>query len=279
MRNRRLVVGLAALACAVALPAAASAHNGQPQQGKHGKHHGRDFDRTVVRLVPVAGQTAKGAVKLKQRDGALSFALVVKHLTPGAFYAAHVHAGTCATPGAAALTLPDLYADEDGVATLVTTLPTAAGTSYVAGGFSVDVHAPPSASATPTISCGDIVAKPVKGQAKVWLKGTGVKGSALLKQKGGDVSVWISLRGLTPGAHALHVRAGSCAAPGILAVNLGDVTAGPDGKVSAKLTATSSALVVGKGFSLDVQAGASGTPESVVACGDQFATWKHGHDK
>ena len=138
------------MACAVALPAAASAHKGQPEKSRHGSkaahgHPGKPGENatgTTVRLRRPPARPRRASCELKQHAGALSVALVVKHLTPGAFYAAHVHAGTCAAPrGAVALTLPDLYADEHGVATLVTTLPTAAGANYVAGGFSVDVHA------------------------------------------------------------------------------------------------------------------------------------------
>ncbi len=148
MRNSRFVVALAAVACAVALPAAAAAHKGQPAHHGHpGK--GKDEHATVVRLAPAAGQKAKGIVELKQHTGALSVALRVSRLTPGEFYAAHVHPGTCAARrGAVALTLPDLYADEHGVARLVTTLPTDAAANFIATGFSVDVHAGPSAAGT-----------------------------------------------------------------------------------------------------------------------------------
>ena len=180
MRTSRFVVALVAVACAAALPAAAAANTGKPvekshpaKKGDHGWHKGKG-DHKGVRLSPAAGQTAKGVADLKQHAGALSVGLVVAKLTPGAFYAAHVHTGTCAAPGAVSLTLPDIYANERGVAKLVTTVPTAAGANYLAGGFSIDVHAGPSASATPVISCGDIAAKvvkPEKSAAKAFLKG------------------------------------------------------------------------------------------------------------
>ena len=90
--------------------------------------------------------------------------------------------------------------------------------------------------------------------------------------------MWVSLRGLTPGVHGLQVRMGTCAAlqPAI-AVSLGDITADPDGNAHAKLAASSSSAVVGTGFAIVVQAGATGSPDSVVACGDQIPTKKHGH--
>jgi len=285
MRRSRFVVAVAAVACVAALPAVAGAHQGKPEKKSHAvkSHHGKPGrgDNSAVRLLPVAGQTAKGVVHLKQHSGALTVSLIVGKLTPGGFYAAHVHAGTCAAPGAVSLALPDVYADEHGVAKLVTTLPTAAGANYLAGGYSVDVHAGPSASATAVISCGDIAAKPVKpvkAAAKAFLKGAGAeKGRAELIQNGADVSIWVKLSGLTPGAHALHLHVGSCAAPGAVAVSLGDVTAGPDGTVFTKVTANSSIPVVGKGYSLDVHAGASAAPGATVACGDLWGVRWHGH--
>jgi Cu/Zn superoxide dismutase len=280
MRNSRFVVALAAVACAAALPAVAAAHKSHPAHHGHpGK--GTSGSTTVVRLAPAAGQKAKGIAQLKQRNGALSVALHVSGLTPGAFYASHVHSGSCAAPGAVAVTFPDIYADEQGHATLVTTVPTAAAANFVANGFSVDVHAGPSAGATPVIACGDLNVKPpkpAKSAAVTWLKGTsGAHGHAELFQKGSDVSVWISLSGLTPGAHAVHLHVGTCAAPGTIAVSLGDVTAGPDGKASMKIASTSTIPVVAKGYSLDVHAAASATPGGVVACGDLYATGKHFH--
>jgi Cu/Zn superoxide dismutase len=276
MRNSRFVVALAAVACAAALPAVAAAHQGHPAHHGHpGK--GNSGNTTVVRLAPAAGQTAKGIVQLKQRTGALSIALRVSGLTPGAFYASHLHSGSCLAQGAVAVTFPDLYADENGHATLVTTVPTDAAANFVATGFYVDVHAGPSASVTPVISCGDVNVKPEKSAAVTWLKGTTAHGRAELFQKGSDVSVWISLKGLTPGAHAVHLHVGTCAAPGTIAVSLGDVTAGPDGTASMKIASTSTIPVVGKGYSLDVHAAASATPGDVVACGDLYGVSKHGH--
>jgi len=282
MRNSRLVVGLVAVACAVALPSVAAAHNSHPLKAQHGfhGHPGKgqgDANSANVHLSPVTGQSAKGVAQLKQRSGALSVALFVSHLTPGAFYAAHVHAGTCAAPGAVALSLPDVYADENGVAKLVTTLPTATGANFVATGFSVDVHAGPSASATPVISCGDVTVKAAKSFSKAWIKGTTAKGHAEAVQKGSDVTVWVTVGGLTPGAHALNLITGTCAAPGAVAVSLGDITAGPDGVATAKISATSSAPVVGAGFAFGVYAGPSTLPGAVVACGDQSTWWNHGH--
>ena len=284
MRNSRFVVALAAVACAAALPAVAAAHKGHPFHGHPGKDkHGNS---TVVRLAPTAGQKAFGKVELKQRDGALSVEVRVGGLTPGAFYASHLHAGTCAaaqptTP--AAVTFPDLYADEHGVARLVTTVPTAAGANFVAPNFYVDVHAGPSTGpASAVIACGDISVKPQKSAAVTWLKGSTAHGRAEVIQKGSDVTVWISVSGLTPGAHSVHIHAGACpapgAAPGAITVSLGDVTAGPDGKASMKIASTSTIPVAVDGYSLDVHAaGGSTANDDVVACGNLHGVSKHWH--
>jgi Cu/Zn superoxide dismutase len=275
MRNSRFVIALAAVACAAALPAVAAAHkgHGHPGKGKHG-------NATVVRLAPAAGQTAKGKVELKQHAGALSIALRVRGLTPGSFYATDLHSGACLQQGTSVLAFPDIYADEHGVATLVTTVPTDPAANFVASPFYVDVHA--GANTAAVISCGDVNVKPdrpAKSVAFTWLKGATVHGRAELFQKGSDVTVWISLSGLTPGPHAVHLHAGTCGMPtSTVAVSLGDVTAGPDGKASMKIASTSTIPVVGKGYSLDVHAAASSAGDSpVVACGDLYGSRKHWH--
>jgi Cu/Zn superoxide dismutase len=278
MRNGRLVVALAAVACAAALPAVAAAHKGPPFHGHPGK--GKHGNATVVRLAPTAGQKAQGKVELKQREGALSIEVRVSGLTPGAFYPTHLHAGTCgaAQPtSAVAVPFPDLYADERGVATLVTTVPTPAGANFVAPGYYVDVHG----AASAVIACGDISIRPEKSAAVTWLKGSTASGRAEVFQKGSDVTVWISLSGLTAGTHSVHIHAGACPAPGLapgaITVSLGDVTAGPDGKASMKIASTSTIPVAVDGYSLDVHAVGGSIGNDVLACGNLHGVSKHGH--
>jgi Cu/Zn superoxide dismutase len=281
MRNTRFVVALAAVACAAALPAAAVAHKGQPAHHGHpGK--GKSGDATVVRLAPVGDQKARGAVQLKQRTGALSVALRVSGLTPGAFYASHLHSGACSTlGGATVVTFPDIYADEHGVATLVTTVPTGPTDNFVATGLYVDVHKGPTGGDLTEIACGDVNVKPQKSAAVTFLRGANHEhGRAELVQKGSDVSVWISISGLTPGAHAVHLHAGSCKDAAVaITLSLGDITADPDGNASMKIASSSTSPVVGKGYSLDVHAAASSVTagNAVVACGDLFPVGRHGH--
>ena len=86
------------------------------------------------------------------------------------------------------LALADIYADEDGVAKLVTTVPST--TDVLAGGYYVDVHA----GAT-VVSCGDIKAKTLKAASDARLKGANdERGRAELIQKGSDIAVWIKVR-------------------------------------------------------------------------------------
>jgi hypothetical protein len=264
MRISRLAIALAAVACAAALPAAAAAHKAKPQN--HG-HKGKDRNGSLVRLSPVTGQTAKGAASFTPHTGALSVELVVKRLTPNTFFLADIHSGSCLAPGASVLTLANIYADEDGVAKLVTTVPST--TDVLAGGFYVDVHA----GAT-VISCGDIKAKTLKAASDARLKGANhERGRAELIQKGSDISAWIKIKGLTPGAHAVQIHAGTCDPLGTAVVSLGNVTADSDGEAFAKLTGTSATLAVGENFTIDVSTGTT-----VDACGDQDPTrWKHGH--
>ena len=277
MRTSRFAVALAAVACAAALPAAAAAHRSHPA---HHGNPGKGGTTTVVRLAPLGNQTARGFAELRQRTGALSVAMRVKGLTPGQFYATDLLSGACGTTGAAAVTFPSLYADERGVATLVTTVPTDPLANFVATGYHLDVHATDAASTA--ISCGQLEVnppKPVKSAAVTFLKGaTSEHGRAELFQKGGDVTVWFSLGGLTPGAHAVHLHVGSCGTHGAVAVSLGDVTAGPDGKAAMKIASTSTIPVVTKGYSLDVHAAAGAAGDSpVVACGDLHGFGRHFH--
>jgi Cu/Zn superoxide dismutase len=284
MRNSRFVLALAAVACAAALPAAAAAHKGHGHPGHHHPGKGKGKNENVFRLAPAANQTAKGVVKLKQRTGALSIAVRVSGLTPGAFYPLDLRSGSCMTPGnTAAVTFPALYADERGHATLVTTVPTGPADNFVASGFYVAAYAP--TTTNPPIACGDLTVappKPPKSEKSValaFLKGADEEhGRAELFQKDGAVTAWISIRGLTAGLHAVHLHDGSCKLPGTFVLSLGNITADPDGNASMKLSAASTALVVTRGFLIDVHADAGDVLESpIVACGNLYGIGKHFH--
>jgi hypothetical protein len=113
-----------------------------------------------------------------------------------------------------------------------------------------------------------------------WLKGSsGVHGRAAVFQKGSSVTVWVNVSGLAPGAHAVHLHVGTCAEHSTIAVSLGDVTAGLDGKATMKIASTSTIPVAGTGYSLDVHGApsASATTADVFACGDLHGVRKHGH--
>src|SRR5262249_53439602 len=143
--------------------------------------------------------------------------------------------------------------------------------------FYLDVHTGSSAADSPVLACGDIAAKVTKSAAKAWLKGAShERGSAEGSQKGSDVGAWVKAGGLTPGAHAVQIVAGSCATPGAVAVSLGDISAGPGGWAFAKLAATSTVPVAVKGYAVVVTAGASAAPGATVACGDLWPARWHG---
>ena len=106
----------------------------------------------------------------KQRPGTVTIALKVVKLDPLGHYTADIHAGTdCAVPGAQVLALPDLYADERGVARLWITLPTAAGQNLASTGYLLDVHTVDSAGAAvaASVTCGPIKAPAMKAAARV----------------------------------------------------------------------------------------------------------------
>ena len=115
-------------------------------------------------------------------------------LTPGAFYATDLHSGSCLAQGASALSFPDLYADERGVAKLVTTVRTAPAANFVAGRL---------LRRRARRRChhgGHLLrrsqrqaAEGGKSAAVTFLKGAGTeRGRAELFQKGSDVTVWIT---------------------------------------------------------------------------------------
>ena len=242
MRNSRFVLALAAVACAAALPAVAAAHKGHGHPGK-----GHNGNATVLRLAPAAGSDGQGHGRALQHAGALSIALRVHGLTPGAFYATDLHSGSCLAQGASALSFPDLYADEHGIATLVTTVRTDPAANFVANGFYVAVHAGNQHGRL--ISCGDVTVKadkPDKSAAFTWLKGASVTAARSSCRRARRHRLDQPQRP-DPGPHAVHLHAGTCACPSTVPVSLGDVTAGPDGKASMKLASTSTIPVVARG--------------------------------
>ena len=161
MRNSRFVVALVAVACAAALPAAAAAHKQARREVASGARaitgKGNGAPACASRRPPARRPRASPSQAARRRSERRARR---RQLTPGAFYAAHVHAGSCAAPGAVALRSPTSTPMSTASPSSSRRVPTAAGANYFAGGFYVDVHAGPSASATPVISCGDIAVKP-----------------------------------------------------------------------------------------------------------------------
>ena len=207
MRNSRFVVALVAVACAAALPAAAAANNSKPGEKSSRSRprpsrawrHGKGCDHQGVRLSPAAGQTAKGVAELKQRANALSVALVVARSDAGRVLRRARARGYVRGAGRrCAHAARHLRQRARRRQARDRRVPTAAGANYFAGGFSIDVHAGPSASATPVISCGDIAAKAEGARRRSprrcsrALATSAAARSSL--QKGSDVAVWIKLQ-------------------------------------------------------------------------------------
>ena len=150
----------------------------------------------------------------------------------------HPHGHGLRRPGRAALALPDLYADERGVARLWITLPTAAGQNLASTGNLLDVHAVDAGgnAVAGNITCGAIKAPATKAAARVKpsVAGGTVKGFVAAKQDGASLKVEIHLRGLVPGsAHAQHIHSGSCDAMGPIVVPFADAVADADGDYDA----------------------------------------------
>lgn len=280
---RSLRIAAVATAALLALPALAAAHgNGNGNNGgsdanwKKGK-----WDARAELRATAAGEDAAGQAFLKQRPATVTIALKVVKLDPLGHYTADIHAGTdCAAPGAQALALPDLYADERGVARLWITLPTAAGQNLASTGYLLDVHS----TATPAVqvTCGAIKAPAQKAAARVKpsVDGGTVKGFVAAKQSGANLKVEIHLRGLVPGStHAQHIHVGSCDAMGAIVVPFADAVADADGDYDAIINVTDAAAnVVSGGYIYNIHEAASPTVGGSIACGNLRSTGKaHGH--
>jgi hypothetical protein len=272
---RSLRIAAAATAALLAIPALAAAHgNG------HGNNGGSDanwkkgkWDARAELRATATGEDAAGQAFLKQRTGTVTIALKVVKLDPLGHYKADIHTGAdCAAPGAQALALPDLYADERGVARLWITLPTT--TPVAMTGFLIDVH---STAATPAqVTCGAIKGATTKGTARVKssVAGGTVKGFVAAKQNGPNLKVEIHLRGLVASSvHAQHFHTGSCDAQGPIVVPLPDATADADGDYDAILSVTDAAAnVTGKGYIYNIHEAASPTVGASLACGNMHGT-------
>jgi len=284
---RSLRIAAAVMAAMLAIPALAAAHgNG------HGNNGGSDanwkkgkWDARAELRATATGEDAAGQAFLKQRTGTVTIALKVVKLDPLGHYKADIHTGTdCAAPGAQALALPDLYADERGVARLWITLPTAAGQNLASTGNLLDVHAVDAGgnAVAGNITCGAIKGTTTKAAARVKpsVDGGTVKGFVAAKQSGANLKVEIHLRGLAPGStHAQHIHSGTCDAMGPIVVPFADAVADADGDYDAILNITDAAAnVVGGGYIYNIHEAASPTVGGSIACGNLHQTGKaHGH--
>jgi hypothetical protein len=162
LRSRRR---LAAVALSVALGGAAFAAQAlaheHPGGGGHGSPPSGTLQSSWAVVNQVDGSGARGLVGVRQRGTRLTVSIVVHGLEPGSVHAAHVHGpdASCSKRTTRhAAELPDLVADEHGVASRTVALTVA---EQVAGraGYYVMVHANPTsehAAENPPLACGTL---------------------------------------------------------------------------------------------------------------------------
>ncbi len=224
----------------------------------------RVYKSTWEAHAKIGGTGIGGHALLRQRDGALILALRVTGLAAASRHAVHVHAGTCAAQGAVVVPVPDLIANDRGVARIWIALPTDPGVDVAEAGYYVNIHEGFGAATGGGIACGDIVEHAGRGLARV--SGTTVRGVVRLRQTGTELTGSVGLRNAAANsAHTVNVQAGSCATPGSELVSFPSITADATGRVrKAPLAGTSAVDVVLKANSVTIKS-ASGTVE---ACGN-----------
>ncbi len=166
MRVSRLAIALAAVACAVALPASRRCTQGQARRTMvMARARIDNGSRRSPRRRPPA-RRPRASPSLTQHTGALSVALVVSQPDAG-----HVLRRRTCTPAPCARrrvpsrsTLPDIYADEHGVAKLVTTRADRRRRRLPGRRLLRRRARRPVASDAPVISCGDIKVEDAEGR-------------------------------------------------------------------------------------------------------------------
>ena len=160
-RAAGLAAGLTLAVAAIALAHGDETHSAAPPESFRAG--------ASVRLSAVAGGGPQGVAFLAQRGTKLTGWLSIWGLVPGSRHGAHVHGPDAACRPASRRTtahlvdLPDLVADDTGVATAQISLTVNA--AAVATRTYVMVHARPGATkgANPGIACGDIVLARLRG--------------------------------------------------------------------------------------------------------------------
>jgi len=152
---------------------------------------GNSLEIASATLIPTSGSNVLGTINLRQTDSGLRIKADVSGLTPNTEHGFHIHAGdNCNTPDAASAgphfnptdkphgepesihshagDLPNLKANDQGVATLTTVSPTVSlnpgqannvmGRTFVVHAEPDDHHSQPAGNAGARVACGVIVA-------------------------------------------------------------------------------------------------------------------------
>ena len=157
----------------------------------------------AVRLDPVGDSNVSGMATLTAEGEGTRVSLDVAGLAPGTQAHATMQAGTCASPGASAATLPSLTADANGKATASGpilfrgTMPVAL-TGIADGAHSIAVAGP-----SGVVACGLITrlgasaasdGLPATGASRPWLPAGLLLGAGLLVAGGGVLAAYVVRR-------------------------------------------------------------------------------------
>ena len=202
---------------------------------------GRDGDQSGT-----ATFTAKG----DKTDVALS----IKAGAAGAAQPAHIHAGTCPTPGDVKYPLKDVV---EGKST--TTLDVSLA-QLLAGGFAVNVHQS-AADIGKYVACGNV---PQGSVIKMDNGRDGNQpGTAVLVSQGAKTDVYMFIKPLPGVVQPAHIHAGACPTPGDVKYPLTDVA---NGKSKTTVEASLSDLLKG-GFAINAHLSKADISK-YVSCGN-----------
>jgi hypothetical protein len=216
-----------------------------------------------------------------QKQQTLTVKLRISGLAPNSTHPAHVHLGTCQTPGAILFMLPPLVANAVGQANLSTTIEHVA--SLPRGPWLINIHNGPTmqtALEQQAIACAPISLKSTSSieQEYLDLQGTGAPNEAasgvawLSLSRTGVLTVRVGVRGLAPGSvHAVHVHAGSCAEEGKVLFPLNPLVADAHGVATETMTFPHVTAIPAHGWYVNVHFGAAVNTQQLfnpIMCGD-----------
>lgn len=222
-------------------------------------------------------------------DHTLTVQVSLTGLAPKSTHAGHIHRGSCNSEGAIVYSLTDIVADDKGVGTSETTIPSVQ-TGIPQSGWYINVHNS-GAGLTPDlqkmhIACADITnpnTSTSSNQSVQNLKlvstmapNQSVSGNAQLSISGGKLTVTITVSGLVPNStHIAHIHSGSCEAQGAgVLYPLTPVVADGSGKGTSTTTVDNVTSIPSNAWYINVHLGATMDDLSTqtgfdpIACGD-----------